>query len=333
MKAINVKGFGMAKRNFSRIFSGNKEIGLIIVTIMLFILLTIRSDGFLTYFNLANIIKNVSLWLIIALAQALVMVVGGMNLSIGSIGALSAITVGYFMEILHMPGAIAIIAALIVGLTTGFLNGIVIVKTGLNAFIVTLATLFIFTGMVMGLTRGQPFTKIPVSFTIIGQGSILMIPNLFLLTLVILIVVFVLFRFSLIGRRILATGSNANASKFSGINTDMIVLFAHAASGFIAALGGILYVSRYGVAQPSIGNSWLIMSFAIAIIGGTSLVGGSLSIFGLLFGALIIILIKSGLILLHVEPFWEQTFLGALILIAVGIDRVREIVASKRVIS
>ena len=323
----------MAKRNFSRIFSGNKEIGLVIVTVILFIVLTIRSDGFLTYFNLSNILRNVSLWVIIALAQALVLVIGGMNLSIGAIGALTATTVGYFMEVLHMPGTVAIIAAIIVGLIAGFFNGIVIIKTGLNAFIVTLATLFIYTGIVMGLTRGLPFTKIPVSFTIIGQGTLLMIPNLFLLTLVILVIIFILFKFSLIGRRILATGSNINASKFSGINTDMIVLFAHTASGFIAALGGILYVSRYGVAQPSIGNSWLIMSFAIAIIGGTALLGGSLSIFGLLLGGIIIILIKSGLILLHVEPFWEQTFLGVLILIAVGIDRVREIISSKRVIS
>ena len=323
----------MARKGFSRVFTENKEIGLIIVIAILIILLTISSHGFLTYFNLSNILRNVSLWVIISLAQALVMVFGGMNLSIGAIGALTAITVGYFMEKLHMPGTVAIIAAIIVGILAGFFNGIAIVKTGLNSFIVTLATLFIFTGMVMGLTRGLPFTKIPVSFTLIGQGTLLMIPNLFLITLAILIIIFILFRFSLIGRRILATGSNLNASKFSGINTDMIILFAHTSSGFIAALGGILYVSRYGVAQPSIGDSWLIMSFAIAIIGGTSLVGGSLSIFGLLFGAIIIILIKSGLILLHVEPFWEQTFLGALILIAVGIDRVREIISSKRVIS
>jgi len=321
------------RKGFSRIFTQNKEIGLIIVTVILFIVLTIRSDGFLTYFNVTNILRNVSLWLIIALAQALVMVIGGMNLSIGAVGALAAVTVGYFMEILHMSGTVAIIAAIIVGILAGFFNGIVIVKTGLNAFIVTLATLFIFTGIVMGLTRGLPFTKIPVSFTLIGQGTLLTIPNLFLITLVILIIVFILFRYSLLGRRLLATGSNLNASKFSGINTDMIILFAHTSSGFIAALGGILYVSRYGVAQPSIGNSWLIMSFAIAIIGGTSLVGGSLSIFGLFFGGVIIILIKSGLILLHVEPFWEQTFLGALILVSVGIDRVREIIASKRVIS
>lgn len=323
----------MARKGFSRVFTQNKEIGLIIVTVLLFLILTIRSDGFLTYFNMANILRNISLWLIIALAQALVMVIGGMNLSIGAVGALAATTVGYFMEVLHMPGTVAIVAAIIVGLLAGFFNGIVIVKTGLNAFIVTLATLFIFTGIVMGLTRGLPYTKIPVSFTLIGQGTLLMIPNLFLVTIVILVIVFILFRFSLIGRRLLATGSNINASKFSGINTDMIILFAHVASGFIAALGGVLYVSRYGVAQPSIGNSWLIMSFAIAIIGGTSLVGGSLSILGLFFGGAIIILIKSGLILLHVEPFWEQTFLGALILISVGIDRVREVIASKRIIS
>ncbi|MCL5072324.1 MAG: ABC transporter permease [Actinobacteria bacterium] len=246
----------MPRKGFSRVFGENKEIGLIIVTIILFLILTIRSDGFLTYFNIANILRNVSLWLIIALAQALVMVIGGMNLSIGAIGALAATTVGYFMEILHMSSTVAILAAIIIGLLAGFFNGIVIVKTGLNAFIVTLATLFIFTGIVMGLTRGLPFTKIPVSFTLIGQGTLLMIPNLFLVTLVILIIIFILFRFSLIGRRILATGSNINASKFSGINTNMIVLFAHTVSGFIAALGGVLYVSRYGVAQPSIGNQF-----------------------------------------------------------------------------
>jgi len=329
----NIKDNDIKKRSVTKIFTGNKEIGLIIVTIILFILLSASSQGFLTYFNLANILRNVSLWVIIALAQALVLVIGGMNLSIGAIGALTAITTGYFVEVLNMPGIIAVAAALFVGIIAGFFNGIVIIKTGLNAFIVTLATLFIYTGIVMGLTKGSPFTKIPTSFTFIGQGTLVRVPYLFLLTIVIFIIVFILFRFTLIGRRILATGSNITAAKFSGINTDNIILFAHSASGFIAAIGGILYVSRYGVAQPSIGNSWLIMSFAIAIIGGTALAGGVLSILGLLFGGIIIILIKSGLILLHVEAFWEQAFLGVLILIAVGIDRVREIITSKRSIS
>ncbi len=323
----------MFKKRFSKIISGNKESGLVIVTVILFAILAISSGGFLSYFNIANILKNVSLWVIIALAQALVLVIGGMNLSIGGMGALTAATVGYFMEVLHMPGIIAVIAALAVGVAAGFFNGIVIVKTKLNAFIVTLATLFIFTGLVMGLTKGLPFTEIPVSFTLIGQGTTLRIPNIFLLTVVILIFVYILFRFSLIGRRILATGSNLDAAEFSGVNTDMIVLFSHIFSGIIAAIGGILYVSRFGVAQPSIGNSWLIMSFAIAIVGGTALSGGDLSILGLLLGGIIILLIKSGLILLHVDPFWEQTFLGVLILIAVGIDRMRGILAARGKIS
>jgi len=323
----------MSKKSFSKIISGNKESGLIIVMLILFAVLAISSEGFLSYYNIANILKNLSLWVIIALAQALVLVIGGMNLSIGGIGALTAATVGYFIEVLEMPGTVAIIAALLVGVIAGFFNGIIIVKTKLNSFIVTLATLFIFTGLVMGLTKGLPFTEIPDSFTLVGQGTFLRVPTIFWLTIIILIIIFILFRFSLVGRRILATGSNLHAAEFSGVNTDMIILFSHILSGVIAALGGILYVSRYGVAQPSIGDSWLIMSFAIAIVGGTAVSGGDLSILGLLVGGIIILLIKSGLILLHVEPFWEQTFLGVLILIAVGIDRMRGILADRRKIA
>jgi ribose transport system permease protein len=320
----------MSKKDFFRIFTGNREIGLLIVTVILFLVLTFNCDGFLTYFNLSNISRNLSIWVIIALAQALTIVVGGMNLSIGAIGALAATTVGYCTQSLGMPGSVAVIAALIVGQAAGFFNGIIIIKTGLNAFIITLANLFLFTGVVMGLSKGQPFTKIPISFTLVGRGSLFMIPNSFLLLLVVLIIFFIIFRFTLLGRRILATGSNLNAAKFSGINTDMIILFCHISSGLIAALGGILYVSRFAVAQPSIGNSWLLQSIAISVIGGTVLTGGALSIFGLLLGGLIILLIKLALILLHVEPFWEQAFLGGLILLAVGMDRIREIIASKK---
>ncbi|RLC38624.1 MAG: ABC transporter permease [Candidatus Nealsonbacteria bacterium] len=320
----------MSKKDFFRIFSKNKESGLVIITVILFLVLTSSSKGFLNYFNLSNISRNLSIWVIIALAQAVVMVIGGMNLSIGSIGALSATITGYFLQSLGMPGAIAVIAGLIGGMLAGFFNGIIIVKTKLNAFIVTLATLFMFKGIVMGTSKGQPFTKIPISFTLVGRGSIFMIPNIFLISLGILIVFFIMFKFTLLGRRILATGSSLNAAKFSGINTDKIILFCHISSGLMAAFAGVLYVSRFGVAQPSIGDSWLLQSFAIAVIGGTSLSGGVLSVFGLLLGGLIILLIRLTLILLHIDPFWEQAFLGGLILLAVVIDNIRGTIVSKK---
>jgi ribose transport system permease protein len=311
--------------------SGN--FGLFVAALVLFAVLSIFSSSFLTSFNMYTIGRTLSLYAFIGLAQAIVLVVGDMNLSVGAIGGLSTITAGYLIDIRHFPGWLAVIIALIVGVACGALNGVITTKFGINAFIVTLATSFIFTGVNFGFTQGFSFVNIPASFTFIGKGKVLGIPVLFIFASLCLVILFLFIRYSIAGRRLLAVGENPEAAKFSGINTDKIKLLSHTLSGFIAALAAVLYVSRMGSASPVAGQDWLIISFAVAIIGGTGLSGGSITAFGLLIGAIIMVMIKNGLIMLQTNVYWEQAFLGLLILVAVGIDRVRTVYNQRRLLS
>jgi ribose transport system permease protein len=311
--------------------SGN--FGLFVAALVLFAVLSIFSSSFLTSFNMYTIGRTLSLYAFIGLSQAIVLVVGDMNLSVGAIGGLSTITVGYLIDIRHFPGWLALIIALMVGIFCGALNGVITTKFGINAFIVTLATSFIFTGINFGFTQGFSFVNIPTSFTFIGKGKVLGIPVLFIFAALCLVILFLFIRYSIAGRRLLAVGENPEAAKFSGINTDKIKLLSHTLSGFIAALAAVLYVSRMGSASPVAGQDWLIISFAVAIIGGTGLSGGSITAFGLLIGAIIMVMIKNGLIMLQTNVYWEQAFLGLLILVAVGIDRVRTVYNQKRLLS
>jgi ribose transport system permease protein len=194
---------------------------------------------------------------------------------------------------------------------------VIITKTKLNSFIVTLATSFIFTGLVYGISKGYPFTKIPDSFTFIGQAKIIGIPYLVVLMFVTLAILYFVFKYTVTGRRLLATGGNIQAARLSGIDTDRMTILANILSGFFASIAALCWLSRMGSAQPATGQDWMIISFAVAVIGGTALAGGSISPIGLFFGGLIMVLIKNGLILLQVDVYYEQTFLGIIILLAV----------------
>jgi len=304
-------------------FYRNNNFGLFVAVIVLFGILSIFTENFLSGYNIYTISRTLSLYAAIGLAQAVVLVIGNMNLSVGAIGGLATVTTGYIMDILGYSNWVAVIAGLAVGILCGFINGFITAKFGINAFIVTLATTYVFTGINFGLTKGFSFTKIPVSFTILGKGKIFFIPYIFIFVIVVLVIIYIFYNHSIIGRRCLAVGDNIVAAKFSGINTPNIIILSHTLSGFIASLAGILYISRMGAAQPAAGQNWLLIAFAVAILGGTALNGGKITAFGIILGALLMVMIKNGLVILKANIYWEQAFLGSLILLAIGIDRVR----------
>lgn len=302
-----------------------KETGIVIAAFLLFVIFSVTSKSFLTAYNIFNISRTLSLYVFIALAQAMTIVVGGLNLSVGAIGGLATITTGYFLDVLGVSGWIAVPAAILTGLMAGAINGFFITKVGINSFVVTLSTLFVYEGLVSGISKGYSYTEIPKTFTIVGRKGILGMPYLFWIALATLLIVFYLFRFTVFGRRLLATGGNLDAARLSGINTDRIILSANVLSGFFSSIAAILWVSRMGSAQPSTGQDWLIISFAVAIIGGTALKGGSITALGILMGGIIMVLIKNGLVILGANIYFERTFYGLIILLAVIVDRVRAI--------
>ncbi len=301
------------------------DAGILAITAGVFLLLSLLTDNFFTSYNLFVVSRTFSLMVIVGFAQLMVIVVGDLNLSVGAIGGLAGITTGYLLDTAGTSIWVAILLGILVGCLAGIINGLIITKTGINAFVTTLGTASVYTGIVLGVTKGYPYMNIPSSFKTIGKGNFHGFPYLIFIMIFVAFILYLLFKYSPIGRKILATGGNIIAARLSGIKVNNISLLVHTLSGLLAGVAGVLFVSRIGSAQPTIGQDWLLMSFAIPVIGGTSMEGGTTSVFGALLGGILMVLIKNGLILLNVNIYWQEFFVGLLILIAVGIDRMRTV--------
>lgn len=302
-----------------------------LVTLMLFALFALFSDGFLSSYNVFNVSRTAAIYIFIALSQAMVILVGGMNLSVGTIGGLSTVVAGLMMEQMGVHPVFAVICALIIGLLCGYVNGMLIIKLKLNAFVVTLATQFVFQGLVFGISKGFPYTEIPKWITVVGRGGINdWIPYLLVIAFITLCIVAYIFKFTIVGRNLLATGGNTEAAQLSGIKTDKMIVIANMLSGLFAAIAAMLWISRMGSAQPGTGVDWMIISFAVAVIGGASLDGGVLYPFGILASGFLIAMIKNGLVMVGVDVYLEQSFLGLIILFAVSIETVRKTYGEKK---
>src|SRR5512147_2332906 len=184
----------------------------VIATALLFLIFTLATDSFFTVYNLFNIARTASLYVFVALGQAIVVVIGGMNLSLGAIGGLTVVIAGWTMDTMGWSPWIGVPLALLTGTAAGFLNGFIITKSKLNSFIVTLATSFIYTGLVQGISQGFPYSNIPKDFTWLGRDDIFGIPYLFILVILVLVRLGYILRYTVVGRRILATGGNLEAS-------------------------------------------------------------------------------------------------------------------------
>ena len=314
---------------FGREWFGGRTNGLILSFTILFCLLALVSPTFLSSYTMFVLMRQIAFFVLVALAQALCLVVGGMNLSVGAIGSISTVVLGICLEKMRLPGLLAVPLTLLLGAASGWINGALITRLKINSFIVTLSLMFIYMGLRSGISGGQPYT-VPESFTFIGQRNVFGVPFVFLIALAALAMMVWVFGQTVFGRRMLATGGNINAARLSGINTDRMIVWANVLSGFFAALAAVLWASQLGSAAPETGDSWLIVSFAVAIIGGTGLAGGVVSFFGLLMGAAIFMLIKHGLVEAKANPYFANAFLGTLILLAVVVDRLREIRVEKK---
>jgi len=321
----------LMKYDFSSLFLESSFGVIVIVLLFTIFMVSFKKGEFLSAANIHSILRSSSLWVLIALSQIMVLVIGQMNLSMGAIGGLSAVVAGYLFQFTGFPIWVVVLFGLLVGIVCGFINGIIITRTGIDPFIVTLGTYSVFLGINYGLTHSTPFTKIPLAFISLGTGRVLgILPMMFFIMLLVALLVDILFNHTVFGRQILATGGNEDAAIFSGINTKNIILKAHILSGLFAGLAGVLYVARLGTAHPLIGQNWLLMSFAISVIGGTSMSGGKTSVIGTIFGGILMTLISNALVLFRVDIFWEQSFLGMALLFAVGMDRLRNVYAEKK---
>jgi ribose transport system permease protein len=298
-----------------------------VATAILFVTIWANSSSFLSRYAVFGYAQDTSLYVLIAMAQAVCLVVGGMNLSVGGIGSLATVALGLCLDPdwWNLPVWAAVPIVLSVGLACGLLNGLLIVKLKINSFIVTISTMFIFMGLRNGIARGNRYS-VPAGMYEFGKAGLFdYVPYIFLIMLAVLIAISYMYRHTVFGRRMLATGGNEDAARLSGIRTGGMILGANVLSGMLASLAAILYAMKTGSAAPKTGDEWLLYSFAVAIIGGTGLNGGIISGLGILMGGIIYVLIQSGLIIMNFNDKYMHVYVGCLIFLAIALDRAREV--------
>lgn len=287
--------------------------------------LAVIAPNFLTEFNIYVMLRSFCVALLVGFAQMVTLGVGQMNIAVGALGGLVAIAFGGLMEVYGLPIIVAVPIALLIGAAGGVINGLLTVRTGINGFIITLATASAFTGINLGITESIPFYKMPPALVAFGEQRIGAFPYLLVAPVIVAALLGLFFARTVPGRQLLAYGGNAQAAELSGIPRERTIVMAHVLSGLLAAGAAILAVAQLGSAQPSIGSDWLLLSFAAPIIGGAALTGGHVSVLGTLFAVVLIALIENGMVLAKVDPYWVQFLLGALILAAVGLNRWRAV--------
>jgi len=289
---------------------------LILVTVLSFM-----SPYFLTIPNLLNVVRQVSIIAIISFGMTMVILTGGIDLSVGSMLAFSgAVTAGMIVNS-GLNVFVAILIGLAAGTALGLFNGIAVAKAKLPAFIVTLAMMTVARGFTLIYTNGRPISGFDETFRFFGAGYLGRIPVPVLIMFILLFVIYILLKKTPLGRYIYAIGGNEKATKLSGINTDRIKIAVYALNGFLAAVSGIILTSRLNSAQPMAGEGYELDAIAAVVLGGTSLSGGSGGVVGTIIGALIIAVLNNGLNLLNVSSFYQLVAKGAVILLAVFLDR------------
>jgi ribose transport system permease protein len=303
----------------------------LIALALMFLALSLASDKFLTMENGLNVLRQISINLCLSIGMTLVILSGGIDLSVGSVLALAgAISAGLLKNGLPLPPLGislqftlfgAILAAAAVGLLCGFFNGFVITRFRLPPFVATLGTLSIARGLTQLWTKGHPITGLGSGFKFIGTGHILGIPMPVWISGILVLVFTLATRQTVFGRQLYAIGGNEPAARLSGVNVRRIKVAVYSLGGLMAGVAGLVLTARLDSATPSAGFGNELDSIAAVVIGGTSLSGGRGSIIGTVLGCLIIGVLNNGLVLLEVSPFWQQVIKGLVILIAVALDK------------
>ncbi len=286
--------------------------------------LAIASPHFLTGPNLTTVIRQTTVINIMALGMTLIIIAGGIDLSVGSILAFggfigtSSLARGY-----SIPAAIAIgIAA---GTLCGLVNGVLIAQLKVNPFIVTLGTMGIYRGVVLLISNGLPVHEIPLKFAFLGSGTDMFgIPVVLWVLLVCAAAMHILLEHTRLGRYAFSIGSNPDAAFYAGIPVAFNIVCVYAIAGGLTGLSGMIEASRLMSGQPTAGNGYELQAIAAVVIGGGSLRGGEGTVLGTLIGAFIMGLLSDGSDLLGINPYWQQVIIGAVIILAVWLDEVRK---------
>ena len=308
-------------KNFLKILLYLKEkMAALIVVIVIIVFMSISSPHFLTLANFINILKQSSIIGIIAAGMTLVILLGGIDLSVGSILSFSSFITAELIIIYNCNIIITIIIGLLVGALLGYINGFIITKFSLRPFIVTLAMMGIIRGFTYICFEGESFYSFPEEFKKLADGFIGIVPIPIIIMVLIYSILYILLNRTNLGRIIYAIGDNEKAALFIGIQTKKYKLLAYLITGILSALAGLILAARVNVVVPTVGEGLELDVIAAVVIGGTSLGGGRGNVFGSFLGALMMGIVKNSLNLLLVSSHWQRVILGITIITAVSID-------------
>jgi ribose transport system permease protein len=309
-----------------------QEFGLIFILLILCGFLALTTDTFLTSRNIFNVLLFFSWIAISAFGQTMVVLTAGIDLSVGSVMALTGFGSAWLLTreplVEALPvvplAIIALLGGLLIGVVVGIINGTLITRFRLPPFIATLGMLSIARGVVFGWSQGWPLRDLPQEFKDLGQGNLTLgaweIPLPIIYMFIVAIVVAIFLSITVTGRHIYAVGGNEEAVRVSGASPKRIKMLVYIACGLLTALAGIIMTARLGVAAPDAARGWELDVIAAVVIGGTSLFGGEGTILGTLIGAAIMQVIRNGLVLLGFPAYWQPAAIGAVIILAVMLD-------------
>jgi ribose transport system permease protein len=297
--------------------------GILLALVLLCAGISVAAPNFLGSYNLLVVARQASFVGLLALGQTLVLLLGGIDLSVGASAGLSAIIGALILTRFATPPAVALLLTVGFGFVLGLANGFFVAVMKLNPFIVTLAAWEMFAGATLVITHGYPVQPLGEAFHQYGGGTVWGVPMPVVFFLLIAALLAWMLNFSRFGRNIYAVGGNREAAKLVGIPVERVEALVYGLAGALAALGGILYASRMDSAEPAVGEDWLMGAITASIIGGTSLRGGQGTILGAVLGTLLMAVLSNGMALLNVSGYWARVVVGAVVLVAVLVDLLR----------
>jgi ribose transport system permease protein len=306
------------KRNYNALFG----LTLLALLVLLWVILSLATSSFASANNISNLLRQGSMIAILAVGQTFVIITGGIDLSVGAVVGFATVITAMLINA-GVPVFIAILITLLVGVAIGLFHGFGIVKMGLPPFIITLATLTSLRGIGLLMTNGNSISINNDAFQEFSRNSFVGIPNLFWMVILVGIPAYIFLHHSRWGRYLFSVGSNAEASRLSGVNVQRTIYMAYTLSGLCAAFVGVLLASRIGIGNPTQAEGWELQAIASSVIGGTSLFGAVGSVHGPLLGAFILATINNGANLLNVNAFWQRIITGVLIIVIVYFDGLR----------
>lgn len=311
-----------------RFFQFFESLGVLVILLLVIVVASVITPAFFTPTNLTNLLITASITAVTGFGMTVVITMRGMDLSVGSVQALTAVVAASLLSVVSVPLAVG--GALLTGLLIGILNGLTISKLRVPAFVATLGMMGIIRGVALLYTKGQSVMIVGHNeYALLNNGKILGIPAPLIIALVALLLIYILLQQTPMGRHICAIGGNEMAAIASGINVDLTTIMVFGLAGMTAALSGVMLSSKLLIVDGTLGVGFELQTIAISVLGGTSLQGGSGNLSGTFFAALLLAAISSALNILKVESFYQYLALGLLLIFALSLDTLRRTVITR----